>query len=113
MSAAWLHLVLHSLFGKLGVCANAEQAEEACQSRSRSMDTAVTRQMLRLKASPARVSADNLPIFRGSPRLKVSKASILFHNTLQDKQITNSLRMAQLVAVLHQGQQLQLLSVLS
>ncbi|KAL3152041.1 hypothetical protein ABBQ32_001154 [Trebouxia sp. C0010 RCD-2024] len=52
---------------------DAEQAQQACESRSRSMDTAVTRQMLRLKGSPARVSADNLPMFRGSPRLKVSK----------------------------------------
>ena len=53
--------------------ADAEQSQEALETRSRSMDQAVTRQMLRVKASPARVSADNLPVFRGSSRLKVSK----------------------------------------
>ncbi|KAL0051057.1 hypothetical protein WJX82_001206 [Trebouxia sp. C0006] len=50
-----------------------QQAAEGLEARAKSMDTAVTRQMLRLKASPMRVSADNLPLGRGSPRLKVSK----------------------------------------
>ncbi|DBA81919.1 TPA: hypothetical protein ACH3X1_007632 [Trebouxia sp. C0004] len=50
-----------------------QQAAEGLEARAKSMDTAVTRQMLRLKASPMRVSADSLPLGRGSPRLKVSK----------------------------------------
>ncbi len=61
-----------SMFMTLLCCAG-QQAAEGLEARAKSMDTAVTRQMLRLKASPMRVSADNLPLGRGSPRLKVSK----------------------------------------
>lgn len=61
-----------SVFTTLLCCAG-QQAAEGLEARAKSMDTAVTRQMLRLKASPMRVSADNLPLGRGSPRLKVSK----------------------------------------
>ena len=66
------------------------------------MDTAVTRQMLRLKGSPARVSADNLPVFRGSPRLKVSKARTFVQRYTQG-QADNSLGTTQLVAGVNQG----------
>ena len=63
-------------------CADGQQSQEM-EGRARSMDTALSRQMLRVKASPARISADNLPLPRGSPRLKVSKvyhlcSSIIF-----------------------------------
>ncbi len=60
------------MFTTLLGCAG-QHAAEGLEARAKSMDTAVTRQMLRLKASPMRVSADNLPLGRGSPRLKVSK----------------------------------------
>lgn len=55
------------------LCCAGQLPAEGLEARAKSMDTAVTRQMLRLKASPMRVSADNLPLGRGSPRLKVSK----------------------------------------
>ena len=61
-----------STFMTLRGCAG-QQAAEGLEARAKSMDTGVTRHMLRLKASPMRVSADNLPLGKGSPRLKVSK----------------------------------------
>ena len=42
------------------------------EQRSRSMESVQSRQMLR-NQSPARMSADTVPVVRSSPRLKVSK----------------------------------------
>ena len=60
-------------FEASSLCAEGQQPAEGLEGRAKSMDTAVARQMLRLKGSPMRVSADNLPLATGSPRLKVSK----------------------------------------
>lgn len=48
------------------------QAGETLEQRSRSFESVQSRHMLRHQ-SPARMSADALPVVRSSPRLKVSK----------------------------------------
>lgn len=77
-SSTSLHVLYKgAVFEALSLCAEGQQPAEGLEGRAKSMDTAVARQMLRLKGSPMRVSADNLPLATGSPRLKVSKVHCL------------------------------------
>lgn len=51
--------------------ADAQQADQQLEQRSRSVESVESRQMRH--HSPARMSADAAPLVRNSPRLKVSK----------------------------------------